>query len=219
MGRVRPPPPTHPRLISRQVRVPFPQLANPIFSVRIPTMILSDTTIAELIASGQIIILPEFDAKNIRPAGVRLHLGKELLVPKPGQTIDLGGSEDMHYEKVSLNENGYLLKPEEFVLGTTYEKFQVPRDIICHIDGRSTLARLGLSIHCTSQVVDGNFDEPKTVVLEIKNISPTILVLRANIAIAMITFSRLSSPIAQASQRQYRGQDGVTPPNLKVQKE
>jgi dCTP deaminase len=141
------------------------------------------------------------------------------LVSKPGQTVDLSGSETVAYENVDLAETGYILKPNEFILGSTYEKFQVPRDIVCHIDGRSTLARLGLSIHCTSQVVDGNFDEPRTVVLEMKNIGNTNLILKPKLAVAMITFSQLSSPIVQDSQKQYQGQEGVMPPNLKIQKE
>src|ERR1035437_185832 len=119
-------------------------------------MILSDKTIKELIESKQIVILPEFDMKDIRPVGIRLHLGKEILIPKKGQTIDLTGNEHVEYEKIEMDESGYTIKPDQFILGTTHECFQVPRDIVCHIDGRSTVARLGLSIHCTATILDGN---------------------------------------------------------------
>jgi dCTP deaminase len=180
-------------------------------------MILSDTIIKEYIKNGQIVILPDFDIKNIRPAGIRLHLGNELLTTESGQTIDLGGNSDVNYKKLRISEEGYIIKPNEFILGTTYERFQVPRNIVCHLDGRSTLARFGLSVHCTSQVIDGNFDEARTIVLEIKNISSNNLILRPKLAIAMITFSQLVAPIAQDSQLQYRGQHGVMPPNLRVQ--
>lgn len=181
-------------------------------------MILSDTTIKEFIDSGKIIILPEFDERDIRPVGIRLHLGNEILIPKPGQTADLDGSTDLEYEKIVLDRNGYSLKPDQFILATTYERFQVPRDIVCHIDGRSTVARLGLSIHCTSTIVDGNFDEPRTVVLEMKNIGPLNLILKSHQAISMLTFSELTAPIQQHSQEQYKGQNGVVAPNLKAQK-
>ena len=181
-------------------------------------MILSDASIRELIDSGKIVILPEFDTRNIRPVGIRLHLGKDLLIPQPGQTIDPGEAGEMRYDTVEIGDGGFILKPDQFVLGTTYEKFQVPRDIVCHIDGRSTVARLGLSIHCTSGIIDGNFNEPRTVVLEIKNIGPTNLVLKNKLAIAMLTFTNLSTPILQETQDQYRGQEGVIAPNLKVQK-
>jgi len=87
------------------------------------------------------------------------------------------------------------------------------------LDGRSTVARLGLSVHCTSQIIDGNFDEPRTVVLEIKNNGNFNIVLRPMMAVAMISFSELSTPIEQKSQSQYKGQNSVAPPNLKQQKQ
>ncbi len=182
-------------------------------------MILSDKTISEYIGAGKITILPEFDMKNIRPTGIRLHLGKELLIPKSGKTVDFENSYDELFDKLEIGASGYMLKPGEFVLGTTYEVFQVPRNIVCHIEGRSTVARLGLAIHCTSSIVDGNYEEPKTVVLEIKNHSPFNLVLKNKLAIAMLTFTELTSEINQPSQKQYQGQNGTVAPNLKVQKQ
>lgn len=181
-------------------------------------MILSDKTIKEYIISGKIRVLPEFDAKDIRPVGIRLHLGAAILIPQSGQLVDPSGTGEVAYESVNIGGDGYTLPPDGFILGTTYERFQVARDIVCHIDGRSTLARLGLSIHCTSGIIDGNFDEPRSVVLEIKNIGPTRLVLKQKLAIAMLTFTNLSAPIEQNTQEQYRGQDGAVAPNLKIQK-
>ena len=66
-------------------------------------MILSDATIRKSIETGKIRIFPDFDDKDIRPAGVRLHLGDELLVPIPGQTVDLSGTHDLNYEKVIIS--------------------------------------------------------------------------------------------------------------------
>src|SRR6185312_4890499 len=166
-------------------------------------MMFSDATIKKLLASGQISVLPSFDMKDIRPAGIRLHLGSKLLIPKKDQTTELSGGE-VSYDEVEFSR-GYTLRPDEFVLGTTYERFQVPRSVVCHIDGRSTVARLGLSIHCTSAVIDGNYDEPRSVVLEIKNIGPMNIILKPSDAVAMLTFTQLSEPIEQASQVQYRG--------------
>lgn len=182
-------------------------------------MILSDVTIKELISLKKIIILPDFDIKDIRPVGVRLHLGTEILIPRPNQTIELEGHADIQYEKVLLGEKGFVLKPNQFILAASYESFQVPRDIVCYLDGRSTLARLGLLVHATATTIDGNFDEPRTVVFEIKNIGFFDLVLKPKVAIAMLTFAQLSTPIEQSSQEQYRAQKGVTGPNMKVQKQ
>ena len=52
-------------------------------------MFLSHQTIERYIADGNIIITPEFDKKNIRPLGLRLHLGQFLLIPEPNQRVEL----------------------------------------------------------------------------------------------------------------------------------
>ena len=182
-------------------------------------MFLSDATILKLIEEGKIVFKPKLEEKNIRPAGIRLHLGADILIPKPDQTIDITGNCEVAFEKKIMDADGYTLKPGEFILGTTLERFQLPRHTIGMIDGRSTMARLGLSIHCTSSIVDGNFDEPRTVVLEIKNHSPFSLVLKPKAAVAMLVITELTTPIAQHSQSQYHGQIGVEGPNMKKQEQ
>ena len=103
-------------------------------------MILSDRTIKEYIAKGKIQIFPEFHLANVRPTGLRLHLGSELLVPVEGQTVDLESPEELQFNRLSIAEEPYILRPGQFILGSTFEKFLVPRDIVCHVDGRSTVA-------------------------------------------------------------------------------
>lgn len=182
-------------------------------------MILSDITITEYIESGKIVILPTFSESDIRPAGIRLHLGDELLIPQPNQTVVVDGTDNAAYDHITIPEEGYVLPPGGFILGSTYERFQLPRDVIGYFDGRSTVARLGLTVHCTSATVDGNFEEPRSVVLEIKNQSPMTLVLRPRMAIAMLILHELTTPIRQHVQAQYKGQTSVAPPNLKKQKQ
>lgn len=181
-------------------------------------MILSDKTIREYIGAGKISIYPEFNLSDIRPAGIRLHLGSELLIPVEGQTVDLASSEEVRFDPVSIINNSFTLKPGKFVLGTTFEKFQVPRNIVCHVEGRSTIARIGLAIHCTSGIIDGNFEEPRSIVLEMSNHGPFDIVLHHRTALAMLSFSQLTTDIEQATQIQYQGQEGAVAPNLRVQK-
>ena len=182
-------------------------------------MILSDATIQHYLSTGQIQIFPEFNPADIRPAGIRLHLGSELLIPVAGQKVDLEAQEDIEFERVIIPEDGFILRPGQFVLGTTHERFQVPRDIVCHVEGRSTVARVGLAIHCTSGIIDGNFEEARTVVLEMSNHGPFDIILRYKSALAMLSFSQLTTEITQNAQKQYQGQDGVVAPNFRMQKQ
>jgi dCTP deaminase len=181
-------------------------------------MLLSDVSIKEYLEAGKIQIFPEFHSGDIRPTGIRLHLGCDLLIPRENQTVDFDSDQQLEFEKYSLLDQDYVLKPGQFILASTYERFQVPRNIVCHLEGRSTVARVGLAIHCTSGIIDGNFDEARSVVLEIKNQGPFNIVLKHRTALALLSFTQLSTEIAQSSQKQYRGQQGVAPPNLKSQK-
>lgn len=177
-------------------------------------MILSDVTIEKYIDSGKIRILPKFEKYNIRPTGIRLHLGNEMLVPTENQTVDLGMPLDIKYKRITIPEEGYLFKRGMFFLATSFESIMIPRNIVCHLEGRSTIARLGLSIHCTSGIIDSNHDEPRSIVLEMKNDGTFDLIIRPRIPIGMLLFSELSQPIQQKSQSQYRNQNTVEPPNL-----
>lgn len=182
-------------------------------------MILSDKTIMGLIAQKKIKIDPPCNPKDVRPVGIRLHLGKELLIPIGDQRIDLESKEEIKFDRISILKDGFVLKPGQFILGSTLERLQVPKDIVCHIEGRSTIARLGLAIHCTDGVIDGNFEEARTVMLEMKNLGPFEIILRYKTALAMLTFSQLTTDIEQLAQEQYRGQEGTVAPNLRLQKQ
>jgi dCTP deaminase len=181
-------------------------------------MILSDKTIKSYVSNGDIKIFPEFNFENIRPAGIRLHLGNELLIPIDGQTVDLDSDKNIHFNRIKIPLEGFILRPGKFVLGSTYEKFQVPRNIVCHVEGRSTVARVGLAVHCTSGIIDGNYEEARTVVLEMKNQGSFDIVLHYQTALAMLSFSQLTTAIEQSTQKQYHRQDGVIAPNFKMQK-
>lgn len=85
-------------------------------------MILSDISIAKHIEDGTITILPEFNKLDIRPTGIRIHLGKDILIPKADQLIDPEMCVDIAYDRVSIPEQGFILKRDAFILASTYEK-------------------------------------------------------------------------------------------------
>lgn len=184
-------------------------------------MILSDETLARYLRAGKIQILPAVRPSDIRPTGIRVHLDDKLLVPVAGQVVDLGGTSDIsdNYQTAHIGQEGYLLHQDDFVLASTAETILTDRTLICHVEGRSTLARLGLMIHCSSSIADNMHDEPRAITLELKNIGKFHLLLRRTMPIAMLVFSELSTAIRQDSQPQYRGQSKVTPPNLSFRPE
>jgi dCTP deaminase len=177
-------------------------------------MILSDTTILEYLACGKIRIAPRVDARDVRPTGIRLHLGDDVMVPGSSQTIDLRAPIAPTFDRVPIGSAGFVLRPNAFVLGCTREQIHAIEPMVGLLDGRSTLARLGLLVHAGSTVIDGNHDEARCIVLELKNIGPYDLVLSPGLPIAMLVFATLSASIKQSSQAQYRGQRSVRAPNV-----
>ncbi len=178
-------------------------------------MFLSHQTIEKCIDNGYIIIGPNFDKNNIRPVGIRMHLGKDLLIPYPDQTVDLTQAQDLKYKKVDLTQEEFYLEPGQFVLGSTYETIQTTPNILAILDGRSTVARLGLTTHITASIIDGTFEVPHAAVLELKNVGNFRIRLKVKDPIAMMLFAELKEPVTQKLQSQYsQTADTVAPPNL-----
>lgn len=178
-------------------------------------MFLSHITIEQYIDDGKIVIKPEFEKKNIRPAGIRVHLAKEILIPQPGQTVEINKPQQLNYKEVDLTREEFYLEPGQFALGATYESIQTPPHILTLLDGRSTIARLGLTTHVTASVIDGAFRTPHVIVLEMKNVGNFRIKLKFKDPIAMLVFSQLTEPVTKEIQTQYgQKQTKATPPNL-----
>ena len=78
------------------------------------------------------------------------------------------------------NRQTIPLAPGEFILGFTYERIRVPRNLIALVEGRSTYARLGISMHQTAPWVQPGWEGP--IVLEIMNNGPLTVELPPRIA-------------------------------------
>ncbi len=177
-------------------------------------MILSDKTIREYVEKGKIQITPEFYYEDITPAGVRVYLDKKVLVALPDQTVSLTEPKDLLYEEFDISESPFLLKPGDFILASTYERFCTDRNLLIFLDGRSTIARLGITTHVTAGVIDGKYEVPKSIVLEMKNLGDFTVALKYKDPIANIYFEELTCEVEQEIQDRYKEQLGVRGPNL-----
>jgi dCTP deaminase len=176
-------------------------------------MYLSNKTILDYIDSGKIKIEGEDIA--LEPVGISVHLGNELMKLKPDQTIDLSKSKEIETEKIDITQEPYILKPNDFVLGVTKESVKVDRDLITILDGRSTLARIGVTVHLSATYLDGTPFYPENSVLEIKNVGTSNLVLRAGDRVGTYVFAQLTEPIyGEDTENPYYNQNGVTGPKV-----
>jgi deoxycytidine triphosphate deaminase len=92
------------------------------------------------------------------------------------------------------NRETFTLAPGAFVLAMTYELVTVPRNMIALVEGRSTYARVGLSMHQTAPWIQPGWEGP--IVLEIMNSGPLTIELTPLIdRPCQLTFFRLSKPL------------------------
>ncbi len=172
----------------------------------------SDTDILKALKSGELKVEPLFEG-SIRPGGLRLHLGETILKPKPGIIADVKTGTLPEYENIKIPEDGYLLEPGGFILSATYEKVSVGNNLGFLIEGRSTLARLGLTIVQTAMIVYPGHTN-RAVTLELANHGPNAIKLYSQMKIARAALFEMKSPSTTSydDEGKYNKQEDVGPP-------
>jgi len=174
-------------------------------------MILTDREIRLEWQDGNIRFDPDIDPSQIGDSSVDLRLHPSLRIPEYDKDIIIRPSgrtrRELYGNTVEIGDNGYNLIPLKFVLGSTLEKVILPDYLVARLEGKSSLARFGLMIHCTSSHIDPGF---KTViVLEMYNHGPNTLVLERNMLIAHIVFEKVSMPPSKSYSGQFADQLGA----------
>jgi dCTP deaminase len=118
-------------------------------------MILSDADILRRLEEGDLVVEPLDDPDiQIQPASVDLRLGSEFLEFQHANIPCIHPNTEDEVEdyvtETEVEEGGeYILHPGDFVLGTTYERVEIPDDLIAHVEGRSSLGRLAIVVHAS----------------------------------------------------------------------
>ncbi|MCX8200251.1 MAG: dCTP deaminase [Candidatus Micrarchaeota archaeon] len=155
-------------------------------------MYLSNKDILKEIARGNIEISP-FDPKHLSQASYDLALSSEFYVPRKARgEVDVVESTEPHKLMKKIIAKSIVLKPQEFCLAKTSEKIRISNSIIGILGGRSRFARLGMTVHVTSAVIQPGSDNHQ--ILEIANLSPFTLKLYAGERVSQVYFERLESP-------------------------
>lgn len=165
-------------------------------------MRLSDKDIKKYIEDGKIIIdpLPDYE-KALGSASIDLSLGREFKMFKvmkdeknKSDIIKINDDIENYMVNISLKENeSFILPPNEFALGITHERIKLPNNIIGILDGRSSLARLGLSIHATAHTIEAGWDGK--IVFEFANHGSKSIELTPFLRTGAISFELLTSDV------------------------
>jgi dCTP deaminase len=179
-------------------------------------VVLSDRTIATLIAAGRIGIDP-YDASLLQPSSVDVRVDRYFRVFHNARYpfIDVKQPQDALTEEVEVDgDEPFILHPGEFVLGSTLERIQLPDDLVARLEGKSSLGRLGLLIHSTAGFIDPGFDGHVT--LELSNVANLPITIYHGMKIGQISFMQMTEPasVPYGSSElgsKYQGQRGPTP--------
>ncbi len=161
-------------------------------------MILSDRDIKKYIKLGKIKVNPKPNLKKqLGPCSLDLHLGNIFKIFKQSDYpyLDLKRKIDFDklMEEIKIKDDApFILQPKAFVLTTTKEEFSLSNDILARLDGRSSLARIGVVVHLTAARFDPGWRGK--AVMELGNLGPMPVVLYAGkTRICALTFETLSS--------------------------
>ncbi|PSG99652.1 MAG: dCTP deaminase [Nanohaloarchaea archaeon SW_4_43_9] len=191
--------------------------------------ILSDKDLRELIEEENAVEVKEGPELNhelqMGPSSYDLRLGYEfgILNTRKIEKIDTKNMERyknfIETEKHSADE-GVVIHPGEFILGSTLEKLNIPRNLVARVEGRSSYGRLGIIVHATAGYCDPGFSGDIT--LEMQNLGNAPVKLYPEDRVCQVVFETMTSeaenPYGEKKDSKYMGQTGATGSRLGEEK-
>ena len=195
-------------------------------------MILCDREVQALLEEGQVLIDPLPDANSELWSSTALDLTLASVLVQWKATPPTGGGpvppiqpaaknfdvqgmmEDSHYAtKLPIDpdpDKGYDLAPKSFILGFTEQRIRLPNRcrIAARVEGKSSLARLGIGVHITAPTIHAGFgakeedDKGTPIQLEIFNLGPWSVKLVVGMRICQMIFEE----VREVPRAGYRGQ-------------
>lgn len=185
-------------------------------------MRLTDGQIEQYLDEGKIILDPRPLNEDISGVTVDIHLGNEFRVLQdhaapfidisgPREEIDRAIQTVMSEAIVLDSDQAFFIHPGEFALAVTHESVTLPDYMVGWLDGRSSLARLGLMVHVTAHRIDPGWSGQ--VVLEFFNSGKLPLALRPLMKIGALSFELLEQscerPYSTRKDAKYKDQRGA----------
>ncbi len=167
-------------------------------------MILSDRTIRKMRQEGELVIEP-IREEQIQPASVDIRLGNTFSIVEDSPSGIITLEEKIQYKTITTDS--YVLLPNQFILATTMEYFELPDDLTAFVEGRSSLGRMGLFIQNAGWVDPGFKGE---ITLELYNANRCAIELKAGRRIGQLVFARMDQKAQNPYAGKYQGQRGAT---------
>ena len=170
-------------------------------------MILSGSQILKEL--NQSIFITPFDEMKLNSNSYNLTLSKKLKVYIDHDLDMKKEYNSSNMMEIVIPDDGLVLEPNKLYLGSTIERTHTSRYIPI-IEGRSSIARLGLFVHVTAGLGEAGFDGHWT--LELTCVQP--LRIYPNISICQIYFNSIYGRADQCRSRKYQNSTEAAPSKL-----
>jgi dCTP deaminase len=175
--------------------------------------ILVDWQLRSLINGGALKILP-LGVDAIQPNSVDVRLNNSFAGYNDAYMYMVLDPYDKESTLLGLQRSTsdkVLLKKGAFLLAETMEHIMLPDNICAMLEGKSSLARLGITVHQTGGFIDCGFEG--TLTLELSNENARPIILRAGMPIAQLVFHKTADaeiPYNKRKTAKYNKQEGAT---------
>jgi len=151
-------------------------------------MILVDWQIEDRIRRGHIKVDP-YEPNLIQPNSLDIRLGSHFVWYVPGETvIDPYERESVCAKTEETTADSLVLAPGQFLLAAPLEAIELPDDIVASIEGKSSIARLGVELHQTGGWIAAGVRG--TITLEMCNVNSRPGKVYAGMPIGQLVFYR-----------------------------
>ncbi len=176
-------------------------------------MILSDKTLMKMLEEKTLVVEP-IEKEQIQPASIDIRLGNTFSIVEDTSTGIINLENEIKYKTITTDS--YILLPNQFVLATTMEYFDLPDNLTAFVEGRSSLGRMGLFIQNAGWVDPGFKGE---ITLELYNANRCAIELKAGRRVGQLVFAKMDDTALNPYNGKYQGQKGATGSRVFMDKE
>jgi dCTP deaminase len=183
-------------------------------------LILTDREIRTALRKGVIVIDPLPSENAYSSTSVDLTLDHELtlfneqvdgsgleqIIDPSKRRIDAERAIEAISTKVAISDDGYVLHRNILILAYTaeYVDLRIDTKYAARVEGKSSLARYGLSVHITAPTIHAGFDG--RIRLEMVNHGPLPIRLRKGMPICQLIFEQTLGTPDKGYSGQFSGQ-------------
>lgn len=175
-------------------------------------MLLSHDELCHVAECGYISPVLEVD---INAASIDIHLGDKILWEDVTMgiepVIDYSKREPVKFREITMDEDGWVLEPGDFILAQSREVFNLPNWLSAEYKLKSSMARIGLE-HMNAGWCDAGWNG-SVLTLELKNMCQHHAIrIRPGDAIGQMVFFKhwpVSDEASYATKGRYNNHDKV----------